>query len=441
MAKNDQLDLARWATQQAIKAGADEARVSVQNQRYISISYRERKIENLEEATTNGLSVTFYINGKYSSHRTSDLRKDALTKFISESVAMTGFLTEDPFRRLPEPKLYEGRKSVDLELMDDGYHSVAADKRHQIAKTVEASALDTGGDRLLSVTAGYYDSHGRTATVASNGFEGTTEETAFWAGAEATAKDAGDKRPADYWWQGGPSRSFLSDPVAIGRQAAERALGRVGSDKLKSETLPVIVENRTTGRLLGWLGQAFSGRALQQKQSFLEGKQGSQIAASILTVTDDPFVKQGQNSRLFDGEGIAARRLPLIENGNLMNYYIDTYYARKLGVEPTTGGRSNAVFVLGDKSQDEWIAELGRGILITGFMGGNSNSATGDFSAGIQGFYFENGSIAKPISELNIAGNHLEFWKQLVGLGNDPYPYSSLRSPCLVFDGVSVAGA
>ncbi len=59
-----------------------------------------------------------------------------------------------------------------------------------------------------------------------------------------------------------------------------------------------------------------------------------------------------------------------------------------LGVDPTTGGRSNVVFDLGDKDYLGWIKELGRGIYVTGFMGGNSNSSTGDFSAGISGFYF-----------------------------------------------------
>jgi PmbA protein len=354
---------------------------------------------------------------------------------------MTKYLTEDKYRYLPEPKYYEGRKDVDLELVDDAYRGVKADKRHEVAKKVEAAALDAGGDKIISVTAGYYDSSGQTATVASNGFEGVTEETAFWAGAEVTAKDKGDKRPSDWWWQGGPQRNFLADPAAIGKKATHRALGRVGSDKMSTETMPIIVENRATGRLLRWLGAGLDGRNLQQKSSFLEGKEGEQIASSLFTVTDDPFVKQGQNSRLFDGEGMAARNMPVIEKGVLRNYYIDTYYARKLETTPTTGSPSNIVFELGDKSQEGWIKALGRGILVTNFIGGNSNSSTGDFSAGIQGFYFENGSIVKPVAEMNIAGNHLEFWKQLVGLGNDPNPYSSLRSPCLVFEAVSVSGA
>lgn len=441
MARNDHLELARWATQEAVKAGADQARVSVNRQRYVSLEYRERKIEKLEEATTNGLGLTLYINGRYSGHRTSDLRKEGLAAFIRESVAMTKYLTEDQYRYLPEPELYAGRKDVNLDIIDPGYSAVQADRRHETAKKVEAAALDAGGDRIISVTAGYYDSHAESATVASNGFEGTSEQTSFWSGAEVTARDAGDKRPADWWWQGGPYRDFVSDPAMIGKKAAERALGRVGSDKIPTETLPVIVENRATGRLLRWLAAGLDGRNLQQKSSFFEGKLGTLVASPVLTVTDDPFVKRGQNSRLFDGEGITAKRMPVIDKGVLRAYFIDTYYGRKLGMAPTTGSPSNVVFELGDKDPAGWMKELGRGVFVTNFIGGNSNSSTGDFSAGIQGFYFENGSLVKPVGELNIAGNHTEFWKQLIGLGNDPYAFSSLRAPCLVFEGVSVSGA
>ncbi len=80
------------------------------------------------------------------------------------------------------------------------------------------------------------------------------------------------------------------------------------------------------------------------------------------------------------------------------------------------------------------------GILITGFLGGNSNSTTGDFSLGIQGFRIRQGKIAEPVAEMNLSGNHLDFWKRLVAVGNDPHPYSSLRIPTLVFDKVQIAG-
>jgi PmbA protein len=441
MAKSKQLELAHWATKQATDAGADEAKVSVQNQRYVSLEYRERKIEKLEEATTNGLNLTLYLGGKYSSHRTSDLRKEGLEAFIRESVAMTKYLTEDKYRYLPEAELYKGRKEKDLGLADKSYKKIEAEKRHDVAKKVEAAALEAGGDKIISVTAGYYDSSNESTMVTSNGFEGTRRQTAFWAGAEVTAKDEGDKRPSDWWWQGGSAHDFVADPKMIGEKACGRALGRVGSGKIDTEVMPIVIENRATGRLLRWLSSGLYARNLQQKNSFLEGKIGEQIASEILTITDDPFVKRGQGSRLYDGEGITAKQMPVIEKGVLKNYYIDTYYGRKLEMAPTTGSPSNSVFAMGDKDQEGWMKELGRGILVTGFIGGNSNGATGDFSAGIYGFYFENGDIVKPVSEMNIAGNHLEFWKQLVGVGNDAYQFSSLRAPCLVFEKVNVAGA
>jgi len=442
MAKNEQLDLARWATDRAVKAGALEARVSVSRTHSTSVEYRDRKVETLEESTESGLGLALYAEGRYSSHRTSDLRKDAIESFIGEAVAMTRHLTEDPHRGLPDPELYTGRSEIDLGLSDPDYGSTTPESRHRLAQTVEGAALELGGKKIISITAGASEYRYEAAMVASNGFEGVEERTNFWAGAEATAKDAGDKRPAEWWYEGRRQRGRLGDPADIGRRAVTRALERVGSDKIETAELPMVVENRAMGRLLRFLGSALDGSSLQQKRSFLEGYLDKPIASEHLTLIDDPLVHQGQGSRLFDEEGITARRLPIIEGGVLRNFYIDTYYGRKLDMAPTTGGLSNLV-VESDaiKRVQDWMSDLDRGILVTGFLGGNSNSATGDFSTGIQGFLFEKGRIVRPVSEMNIAGNHLEFWNKLLGIGDDPYEFSSLRTPSFVFDATVIAGA
>ena len=107
---------------------------------------------------------------------------------------------------------------------------------------------------------------------------------------------------------------------------------------------------------------------------------------------------------------------------------------------PTTGGPSNVVWTLGDKDQAALLAAMKEGILVTGFLGGNSNGLTGDFSLGVQGFRVRGGKIAEPVGEMNISGNHLDLWKKLAAVGNDPYPYSSMKTPTLVFEGVQFAG-
>src|SRR5690606_6302795 len=149
------------------------------------------------------------------------------------------------------------------------------------------------------------------------------------------------------------------------KKAVERALARVGSDKIATEKMSIIVENRAAGRLFNFMAGALQGRNLQQRQSFFEGKLGQQVASPLLSVVDDPLVVHGLDSRHFDYEGISARRLPIVEKGILRNYYVDTYYGRQLSMDPTTGSASNGVVELGDKDQAGWMRELGRGILVT----------------------------------------------------------------------------
>lgn len=438
---DDRLELAQWIVDLAMRSGATEVRASLDRRRYVSLDYREREVEKLEESVENGLNLSLYVEGKYSAHRTSDLRKEALEPFIAEATGMTRYLERDPFRSLPDPKYYEGRNDADLDLVDPEYAGVASEDRHRMVRDVEAAALEHGGDQIVSVEAGYYDSMSEQVMVASNGFVGTSESTSFWTGASVTAKDEGDSRPSDWCWEGGNHRGGIVDPVAIGRDAVRRALGRVGAAKIPTEKLPIIVENRTSGRLLRFMSSGLYGRNLQQKSSFLEGKKGELIASPLLSVYDDPLIRRGMSSQSYDGEGLAARRIPIIEKGVLANYYIDTYYARKLETEPTTGSPTNITFGTGPKSAESWMKELGRGLYVTGFIGGNSNSSTGDFSTGVYGFLFDQGEFVQPVNELNLAGNHLEFWHKLIGVGNDPYLFSSMQTPSLIFDRVTIAGA
>ena len=188
------------------------------------------------------------------------------------------------------------------------------------------------------------------------------------------------------------------------------------------------------------VGASMYGANIQQKRSFLADKRGQKIASEVLTVIDDPLLPGGLGSRTFDNDGMAARRRIMIDKGVLNEFFVDWYYSRKLGWEPTTGGPANLLIPPGSRSVAEIMQELGRGIYITGFIGGNSNSTTGDSSIGILGKLFENGVPVQSVAEMNIAGNHLEFWHKLIEAANDPWPYSSWRTPSLVFKEVVVSG-
>jgi len=371
----------------------------------------------------------------------SDLRKEALDTFIADSITMTRVLSEDLFRSLPEPALYEGRASVDLQLDDPAYPTVTPDERRKAAQQMEEAARAVkGASAILSVSTGFDDTRTESLRVASNGFEGTRVDTVFFVSSSVSVKDADGRRPEDYAFGG--SR-FLGEVPAVGevgRQSAERAISRLGSKKAPSAVMTLVVDNRAAGRLMGALGGPLSGASLQQKRSFLEGKLGQAIGSPLLDVVDDPLIPKAFGSRLYDGEGLAAKRRPVFEKGVLRSYYIDTYYGKKLKMAPTSGGVSNLAWTLGTKPQAAILKDVGEGILVTGFLGGNSNGTTGDYSFGVQGFRIRGGLRAEPVGEMNIAGNMLELLKKLTAVGDDPWPYSSMRTPTLVFEGVQFAG-
>jgi PmbA protein len=432
-------ELARWAVSKARKIGAQDAAVNVNDQREIQVQFRDQKIEKLQEAKRHSLGVAVYFNNRFSSQNTNDLRKESLEKFIEEAVAVTQYLNEDPFRKLPDPKHYAGQEKKDLELRDPSYESVTSDGRIESARQAAESAA-SASNRIVSVTAGFSDTLSRSVKVHSNGFEGEQEDTSFSLYANPTLKDDEGKLVEEYAYGNTRYGGDLPDPRKTGIEATERALRRMGQKKVNSEVMDMVVENRQGGQVLYPLIGPMSGSALQQKQSYLEGKLGQKVASELLTLVDDPFLLRGQGSRLFDGEGIAARRMPVIEKGILKTYYIDNYYGRKLGMEPTTGGSSNLVFEYGPKSMEEIIRGVTRGIFVTGFIGGNSNGTTGDFSFGISGMFIENGVMVKPVYEMNISGNMKDFWNSLVEVGNDPDIYNGWRMPTLRFKDVQFSG-
>jgi len=434
-------DLAAWSIKTAKTAGADDCRVEISSRRFVEISYRQRRPETIKEASTRNLSIEIYVNHRYSRQRTSDLRKDALKDFISNAIVTTKLLAEDPYRMLPDPKYYNGRANIDLGIRDANYEKLTPESRHAMVKAIEDISLAKGGEKVISVTAIGSDAHNESVMLTSNGFEGYKEYTEYFAEADITVQDEGDRRPNGYHYVTSVKKEGMPSSEEIGTIAAKRTLDLLGGKKIKTETLPVIIENKVVPLLLDGLLSPMFGGNIQQKQSFLADKKGQKIASDHLTLIDDPFIIGGLGSRLYDGDGFAAKRRVMIESGVLKEFFIDWYYGRKLDWEPTTGEPSNLVIPPGNRSVEEIMRDLGRGIFVADFIGGSSNSTTGDTSIGIIGHLFENGVPTQAVAEMNIADNHLKFWHKLIEVANDPWVYESQRTPSLVFTDIVVSGA
>lgn len=439
MTNKERLELARWAVGQCQKAGADDASADITFERSVSVEHRDHKIDQLSESTQNSLNLQVYLGGRFSSHTTNDLRKDSLSSFIEQAVAMTRYLAPDPDRAITDARYSQGMEQRDLKLLDPAYDSVSAEDRVRMARECE-EAVRAASDKLVSCTGSYSDSYTESVKVLSNGFEGENRETFFSASADVTLQDDKGVRVDDYEYGGGMFRRDVPTAEFLGRRAVERTKAKFDQTKIASGPYDMIVENRAGSRMLGGITGAMSGTALYRKSSFLLDKLGQKIAGDKLSIIDDPFIESAMGSRLYDGDGMAARRRVMVDKGVLKAYFIDWFYSRKLKTEPTTGGGSNLVFEYGDKPLEGLIAQAKKAILVTSFVGGNSNSTTGDYSYGLIGHYIEDGKIIHPVNEMNVSGNFLELWAQLVEMGNDPYLLSPNRRPSMYFRDVQFAG-
>ena len=430
--------LAQQVVDLAKGAGASDVWATVSNSRDVEFEFRDGALEKVKDTTARGLNIKVFSNGRYSTHQTTDLNMDRLAGFVAEAVAITRALEPDEFRQITPQELFNNRPSDDLDLVDTRVGELSREQR--MAWCRELDAVATSHERVISATTGVYDGTSRSASASSNGFVGSSESTYCWYGSNITLKDKGDRRASDGFYAGGAHVETLPPADVVARTALERALSRLDSEKGPTLKTTMVVDARSAASLIGRLLRPASARRVQQGQSYWAPLIGEKAFSDKLSIVDDPLIQRGLNSRLYDGEGISARVIPIIEEGVISNIYVDTYYGRKANMTPTTGSSSNRRIGTGDKSLEELLGAVGEGVYVTSWLGGNADNTTGDFSLGLRGHMIENGQIGRPVAEMNVTGNLRDLFSRLEMVGNDVYPYSSTLSPSLVFADVDFSG-
>ncbi|MFZ5584349.1 MAG: TldD/PmbA family protein [Thermodesulfobacteriota bacterium] len=440
--------VAQAALAAAKKAGAAAAAAHVTRSRFVDVAFRDDALEKAQASTRQELSLRLFVEGRYAAHSTSDLRPEALAGFVGQAAALTRLLEPDPLRSLADPARLARPPAPELGLYDENLRQSPAQRWVDLARSLEGLSRAAGAatGELVSASGNAYMEVSQNLLATSDGFLGHQEETGGFAVTGLVLMDptAAGKRRSGYWWRGGHGLAGLDDERAcrdLAQEAARRALRQCGARPGPSGRWPVLVENLAAQRLVGDLLACLAGPTLQQGKSYLRDSLGKSVAAPILTIRDEPLMPGGFGSRWYDGEGVAARPLALIEAGVLANFYLDTYHARKLGLMPTTGGGSNVTLASTRTGGfEQMLTEVQRGLAVTGFLGGNFNSTTGDFSYGVQGLWLEGGQVAHAVEGMNLAGNFAGLWGALIAVGDDPFPYAKLRAPSLLFGEAQLGG-
>lgn len=429
------LEGAQRAISLAKAVGADAAFASMSRFRSVSVEVRDGELEKVQESTDTSLGLELYVEGRYSTHSTNDFAPASLAEFVEQAVALTRTLEVDEHRRLPDAGAYE---PADLDLYD-----ATVEARSLDARLAQANALNAGlagRDGVISATSSVFDGHGESGVVSSSGFAGIVRGTLTGLSASVTLRDVGDKRPEAGWAVSTRHLGQLPVPQAVGDEAMLRARRRLGTAKGPTMRTTMVVDRHAAASLVVRLLGPTSGSAVQQGRSMWADALGQRRVSETLSIVSNPLIPRGVGSRPFDDEGFAAFEMPIIEEGTLKNYFLDTYYARKLGTKPTTGSWGNIIVKPGTRDLATIVGKTKRAIYVTDWLGGNADPTTGDFSFGVQGHIIEGGEIGAPIGEMNVTGNLLSLFRNLEEVGSDPWEHSMLRVPTLVFADVQFSG-
>jgi PmbA protein len=438
MISSEHKSLAKDVMQFALDKGANNARVSVGSGSSSMFEYRDKNLDRLQQASEHRMEIELFIDDRYGSYSTNRIERESLFKFISSAIESTRYLDKDPMWALPDVSRYYKGPMFTLDTYDEKFETINVDAKLAIARNMidEIYGIDP---KVISITAEYDDNDSFLYMISSNGFEGETARSKYSLYSTVAMKGDNDARPSSSWIETALHFDNLVKEN-IGQKAYERTLQKLGQTKIESGKYLMLLDNTQSAGLLSPLLYAMNGFALHQKNSFLINKLNEKIISDKITIIDEPHIKSAFGARMFDSEGVATVKRSLIEKGVLKTYFIDTYNAAKLNMEPTVSSVSIVNFDLGTQSHKQILDSIDKGIWVTGFNGGNSNNSTGDFSFGIEGFLIEKGKLSKPVNEMNITGNLLTLWNNISEIGNDPRLNSSLRVPSLLFKDVDFSG-
>jgi len=431
-------------------AGATGVDLLIVEDESFSVQVRMRGVETVKNSQGKRLGLRVCLDRRSATTSTSDFSPESVSQLLDEAMAMAAATAEDPCGGLPEPEALAA-DLPELDLWDGEAGALPVPDRIGLATVAEAAALDADPRIKNSEGAEFGNDEARVLLANSHGFYGEYRRASVGLSVTPVASQDGQMQ-RDSWYTVSRRLRELQGAEAVGREAARRALRRLGGRKVSTQRVPVVFDPDIAAGLLRSLCGAVSGSAIYRDASFLAGKLGEQIASPLLTVVDDGRMPGGLGSRPFDGEGVPTRRTVVIREGKLSSYLLDTYTGRKLGMastgnasralsQPPSVGPTNLSILPGPHPPEEIIRSVPRGLYVTELIGFGVNLVTGDYSRGAVGLWIENGELAYPVDEITIAGNLKEMLRQIEMIGSDLEWRGTVASPTLKIAEMTVAGS
>ena len=306
-------------------------------------------------------------------------------------------------------------------------------------KEVEEAALEK--KEIINTETSFSESKSNFILANSDGFLNGHKSSSFSASCVTVAKNANNNMERDYEFTNTCHLHDMLRPNQIGAMAAKKTIQKLNPQKIKSEKISIIFDRRISKGILSIFASAISASSIARGTSFLKDKINEEIFSPSINIFDKPNIIKGLGSKYFDDEGVKMEELKLIDHGVLKHYLVDTYNGKKLNLKSNgrSGGTTNLYFEKGSISYKDLLKLNKKTLYITETIGHGSNLVTGDYSVGATGFMVEDGIFKYPVSEITIAGNFKDIFKNITLADDLEFRYST-NAPTMLIEGMTVAG-
>lgn len=427
--------------------GIDEFEIYFLSNLNTSIKIYQGKIENFSNNQNQGISFRGMVDGKMGYSYSESLEDEDIDFLINEVIENASciesldkqFIYGEKTNYTDTITYSSAIENLDTDLVKDFLikmeeYTLSIDKR--IKKVNFCSFAMGSGEKIIKN---------------SKGLELHSKENICYTYISVIAEENGVVKTGSHFQLGRDFSKF--DYKELSEVAVKRALNKFGTITLNEIPKTCVIENLAFSSLLGAMSNIFSAEAVQKNISKLKGKLNESVASSIVTLVDDPFLKDGLTNSSFDDEGVPTSYKEIIQDGILKTYLYNLKTAYKDGVSSTGNGVKgsykgtvgissfNLYIKPSDKSFDKMIKNIKEGIFITDFAGLHSglNTISGDFSLAGEGFYIKDGKIDRPLNQITISGNFFELLKNIKDIANDiKFSFSSVGSPSIIVEGLKV---
>lgn len=435
---SDLVEVVERALALARRRGATAAEAGVSFSSGLSVTVRLGEVETVEYQRDRSLGVTVYAGQRKGSASTADLSPSAVGETVAKALSIASFTAEDRFAGLPDAGLM-ARDLPDLDLFHPW--DIEAPEAIELARRCEAAGLAVDARIRNSEGASVATHRNLRVFGNSHGFVGGYPSTSHSVSCVVVGQADGEMQ-RDYWYTAARDWRALDDAEEVGRQAAQKALRRLGAGKLATRRAPVLFTPELARGLIGHFVGAISGGAQYRRSSFLLDAAGETIFPAEISLVERPHLRGALGSAPFDGEGVATRDRDLVQDGVLQGYLLDAYSARKLGLTTTgnAGGVHNLLVQGATLESQALLRRLGTGLLVTEMMGQGVNVVTGDYSRGAAGFWVEDGAASRPVHEITVAGNLRDMYRGIIALGDDVDRRGAIHCGSLLVGEMTIAG-